>query len=310
MPGWYPDPAGQPGRFRYWDGHAWSQQTTGDPRSTPAPGTGPASAGAPRGPSSRGPSSRGTGGRRGRGPLVAAIAVLLLAALLLWWLLARGGSNPASAPEDRDTSTPIVSAWNETSKPSASPSASSPRPSGGALTSCPDTGGNAVFASHGVIQGGGLTASAVPGWRVSTDFSMVWAHNTESYSSTVRSSGVASWFSVVSLSSLDRSDGFTSPQQAARGVMDCFASSSYYASFTGRDNETDTDVTINAHHGFHVQAQVHVDDPHFPGIAGDVVDVIVVDTGDPATFALFVSSYTIGDTTRQQQVETCIGTLH
>lgn len=41
--GWYPDPAGQPGKFRYWDGRIWSQEVTTDPASppptSPAPGT-------------------------------------------------------------------------------------------------------------------------------------------------------------------------------------------------------------------------------------------------------------------------------
>jgi len=34
-PGWYPDPSGQPNSFRYWDGQAWSQQTTDNPYSPP-----------------------------------------------------------------------------------------------------------------------------------------------------------------------------------------------------------------------------------------------------------------------------------
>lgn len=36
--GWYPDPAGAPDTYRYWDGSAWSQVTTTDPAATPAPG--------------------------------------------------------------------------------------------------------------------------------------------------------------------------------------------------------------------------------------------------------------------------------
>ncbi len=38
--GWYPDPAGQPQTYRYWDGQSWSEQTTGDPYA-PAPGSQP-----------------------------------------------------------------------------------------------------------------------------------------------------------------------------------------------------------------------------------------------------------------------------
>ena len=40
-PGWYPDPAGTPGRYRYWDGQAWSETTTTDPAATPPPGSAP-----------------------------------------------------------------------------------------------------------------------------------------------------------------------------------------------------------------------------------------------------------------------------
>ncbi|WP_232680347.1 DUF2510 domain-containing protein [Nocardioides sp. R-C-SC26] len=37
IPGWYPDPAGQSGAFRYWDGAVWTAELTGDPTS-PHPG--------------------------------------------------------------------------------------------------------------------------------------------------------------------------------------------------------------------------------------------------------------------------------
>ena len=35
--GWYPDPGGGPGLYRYWDGQAWSAATTPDPSSAPPP---------------------------------------------------------------------------------------------------------------------------------------------------------------------------------------------------------------------------------------------------------------------------------
>ena len=35
LPGWYPDPAGARGRFRYWDGAQWSTVTIDDPRQAP-----------------------------------------------------------------------------------------------------------------------------------------------------------------------------------------------------------------------------------------------------------------------------------
>lgn len=39
--GWYPDPAGQPQTYRYWDGSAWSPETTGDPYAPPPAPPGP-----------------------------------------------------------------------------------------------------------------------------------------------------------------------------------------------------------------------------------------------------------------------------
>ncbi len=33
--GWYPDPGGQQGLYRYWDGHAWSAATSADPSAPP-----------------------------------------------------------------------------------------------------------------------------------------------------------------------------------------------------------------------------------------------------------------------------------
>lgn len=39
--GWYPDPAGQPQTYRYWDGTSWSQETTGDPYAPPPAPSGP-----------------------------------------------------------------------------------------------------------------------------------------------------------------------------------------------------------------------------------------------------------------------------
>ena len=44
--GWYPDPSGQPGQFRYWDGSGWSAETAVHP-SGPPPGAGPGAHEAP-----------------------------------------------------------------------------------------------------------------------------------------------------------------------------------------------------------------------------------------------------------------------
>ncbi|HEX2855918.1 MAG TPA: DUF2510 domain-containing protein [Propionibacteriaceae bacterium] len=288
MPGWYPDPGGAPGRYRYWDGSRWSAETTSDPQHASVP--------TPDGP--RPP-------RGGRGGLVAAVAAVVVAVLALVWFLNRGQST-ASAPEDTSTATPTVSAWNETSTPTPRPSstASQPAPSQGTLVSCPQDGGDVNIPVGGILQAGALSATAIPNWTPG-GFSMRWAFGTEAVTDTV----YPGWFSVASVSMLSKADGFTSPKASAYSVMSCFASSSYYTGFTGRQDLLSERVTIDGHQGWRIRSDVRVSISNLPQVQGDVVDVIVVDTGSPDSLGLFVSSYTIGDTSRGPLVDQCIASL-
>lgn len=43
-PGWYPDPAGRPGAFRYWDGQAWGADLSEHPYAAPPGGVAPSTA--------------------------------------------------------------------------------------------------------------------------------------------------------------------------------------------------------------------------------------------------------------------------
>jgi hypothetical protein len=63
-PGWYPDPGGGQGLFRYWDGKAWSAATSPNP-SAPPPSQGLVSGGTPQ----QGGQSYGQGGQPAYGQL-------------------------------------------------------------------------------------------------------------------------------------------------------------------------------------------------------------------------------------------------
>ena len=118
MPGWYPDPAGAPNRFRFWDGRAWSPDTTDDPASPPPGGALPPDAG-------------GTGGtnhgRRRTGPLILVLAVLVVL-VLVGVFVARGlfAERSIADPEPLPSST--VSGWDDSS-PTTEPETPSPTPS-------------------------------------------------------------------------------------------------------------------------------------------------------------------------------------
>ncbi len=287
-PGWYPDPAGNPGHFRYWDGAQWSSGTTTDPGHAPVP-----------------PSSAVRPPRRGWGWIVAVITTVLVAVIAAAVIVTRQQPG-ASAPVDTNTSTPTVSAWNETSTPTPQPSSSAPQsaPGQGTLVSCPSDGGTANIPVGGILQAGGLQATAIPGWTLG-GFTMGWAHSTEAVTDPV----YPGWFSVASVSALSVADGFESPRQSAEAVMSCFASSSYYVGFTGRQDLMSHQVSIDGHPGWRLRSDIYVNLPSLPEVAGDVVNVIVVDTGSPDSLGLFVSSYTIGDTARGALVDQCIASL-
>ena len=59
--GWFPDPGGQPGMFRYWNGVAWTDQLPDDPGGWSTPGAGGSGDGASAG------SGGGTSGPGGPG---------------------------------------------------------------------------------------------------------------------------------------------------------------------------------------------------------------------------------------------------
>lgn len=292
MPGWYPDPAGHSGHYRYWDGAAWSQQTTTDPAATPPPGgTGQP---APQGHQ-----------RNGRGLWLAALAALLVSALLVWGLFFRDqGFTPVA--EDTNSSSPTGPVWNETDTPTPTPSGSTePAPSGGAIVDCPTGGGNLVPASGGELHGGGLVVPQLAGWEDARAplFTLPWTQDMQAQTKTIHSTGLTSWFSVQAVGALPVAEGFSEPRSSASMMMSCFATSGYYSGFMGRKDISSKAVEVDGQPGWHLRTEVYVQLPDLPQVAGDVIDVVVVDTGDQTSLGVYVSSATIGDAETQGQVD-------
>ncbi len=289
MPGWYPDPAGNPGHFRYWNGSTWSQQTTTTPQSTPAPPD-------PAGPGGVPPTPH----RRGRGPLVAAITAIVLLALTLTWFLNRSGTT-ASAPEDTNTSTPTISAWNETSTPTPSKNPSSEQaPSQAVLTDCPVAPLMSLdHPDDGRLHGGHISVERLgDGWYDDESGFVSWAVDSSGQMKPI----VDSWVSNSAVGGLLKSDGFTDPHRSALAFMSCYASSSYYNGFTGRKDLTSQKMTIDGHSAWWLRSEIRVDFDD-PSVQGDIVDLIVVDTGDPTMLSYWEGNATIGDDAVQQEID-------
>ena len=285
MPGWYPDPAGTPGQFRYWDGSQWSSQTTSSPQSgAPQPGATPG----PFGDDQR---------RKSRGPLILVLALVLALALGAYWLI--WGRNPSgkAAQEDTHTAAPTVSAWDEKNKtPSATPSPSEPDPSNAQLVACPDVGLTSSMSTGTTLQGGGLVADKLAGWS-DDSFTMNGVYDIQSQ----RLSITSTWVSNIGVGAVHKADGFTDPRRTAQSLMSCIATSWYYRGYTGRKDLVSEQITVSGHSGWHLRTEVHVNNQG--SIQGDTCDLVIVDTGSADTLGFFFTAATIGDTKVQAVVD-------
>lgn len=292
MPGWYPDPAGAPGRYRYWDGTSWSAETTDNPAQT-RPQAFASPGGQPQ-------------DNRGKGGLIALLAGLLVLALLVWALFFRGGDDFKAVPEDTNSASPTGPVWNETDTPTPTPSGvSEPAPTGGAMVECPTGGGEVTPHSGNELRGGGLVIPAAGDWNdgSSQAFSLPWTRDMQAQTREIYRGQGTTWFSVQAVGAVQKSDGFTEVRNSARMMMSCFATSSYYSGFIGRKDLVTEQVTVGGKKGWHLRSEVYVEMESLPQVAGDVIDVVVVDTGNPDTFGVFVSSATIGDAPVQGVVD-------
>jgi len=276
------------GRFRYWDGTEWSEQTTTDPASAPPP-----KAAAPI-----------KSGGAGNLTWLIALGVLAVVTVVVVALVLRGtggivGGHPAQ--EDSNSSTPTVSAWDETSTPTPTPP---PIQSGGQMIGCPVATNTATTKQvSGKLTADTLTVNTISGWMADS----MWlapiydlhAQTDEVY---------YGWMSNIAVGLLSNADGFVEISTSAEQLMECFASSGYYIDFTGRDDIIPGEqISISGHAAWRIESDIYVSGQQ---VEGDVCDIIVVDLGgDKDHLGIFFSSYSIGDTARGAKVDAAIASL-
>jgi len=290
-PGWYPDPGGAPGRFRFWDGARWSAQTTANPHS-PTPARVPA---------------RNDPQRSGKGWIVALavlVALTLIAVAAFWFFGLRGPTGGGTAVPDENSSSPTVPQWDETSTPTPPPPNN-----GGSVVACPITSDKSSTSQvSGKLTADTLQVDQIDGWDPDTMY-LDFTYDGHWQSKTIYQTGGTTWESNIGVALLSADDDFTDISTSAEQVMECLASSDYYKDFSGRVDISSAATTIAGHAAWHIESEIHVNDPDFPKVQGDVVDVIVVDLGSQDHLGLYMSCYTIGDTAVQQQVQTAMATL-
>lgn len=267
--GWYPDPGGTPGRFRYWDGTNWSQETTSDPR-TPPPA---------------GPDATATKRRTDRGWVVALVVLALATAIAVVVMVAVTGGLPGShtaASEDTNSSTPTVSAWDETSTPTPPPP---PTDIGGIWVDCPLSSGQGDTPQvSGRLTSGPLSVTYSS--RYSSDwygdFSMAY-----DFHAVDRPIVGTDYVSTIGLGLISYADGFTDLTTTANQAMQCWS-----MTYHPRDTAPEVlipgeQISVSGHAAWHIEWHIIylMGEP----IPGEILDVIVVDMGPQADyFGLFL----------------------
>ena len=353
--GWYPDPSGQPGAFRYWDGGRWDETVADHPYGPPPGGATPAPPPPPGGfentaaigplrptgsqagqgsqgstpppppPPPPGPATpaygtplppledRDDGGRR-TGRTLALLVLALVMTLLVGvasFVVVRGlieGDDAAASSEQ--SSSAVTAPEGPTLGPSTAVPAPAPDPDGptsGApvepldpsVEQCagglPDRGVEAP--QEGLLAGGGIEVS-VPG-----DFGPVlelaaaftFADGVTARSKLIEQGATSDWVAVYAAGGLSRAGGFDSPRQAAEVVAACVTqSTSFYSSVSGLAELGSTEVVLDGRPAWELTHEVRIEDPGL-AVEGDVLKVVVVDTGDDSTYGLFLSVVPIGD---------------
>ncbi|HWJ66412.1 MAG TPA: DUF2510 domain-containing protein [Nocardioides sp.] len=341
--GWYPDPAGAPDTYRYWDGHSWSQMTTTNPpggapgqpqqpqqpQQQPLPpdqqqtvhGAVPPVAPPPPGQQQYGqphqqwgqqygqqqygqqqygqqwspqPAYGGTGGGGGNGKLVA----IVIAAVVALVLLGVGGFFGIRAITDDDGGE-ASGGSSETSEGASESESGDPSESSTIVPSgiqC--TGGNPDPAQDPdpaarTLSGGGLTIPRQSGYDLATGDQVSFSFPDAFVLQYVEVEEF--WISLTGVGGLARSNGFDDVAEAAEVIMQCLTGDEdVYEGFTGRTDLTNEAVTVDGKPAHRITAEIRVDSARVQ-TEGDVTDVIVVDTGDPETYGLYIGMASIGD---------------
>lgn len=243
--GWYSDPGGEQGRYRYWDGTQWSSETTEMPTTvitTPVDDDEPITEVSPW--------------QRVKGPVLV-IAIALATIIALIWALTQagilgGGRGPASNPTEF---CPPVGAGNY----SVDPHPHDGRVHGGALSyprlgspwGPPTVDGRVPFGRDVQTQ----TITIEPDYRPGQN-----------------------WVASVLVGELVDGDGFVSPQAGMDMVSRCIVGAFYGDSPVQRQDVDARSIVVDGHEGYLLEMHLSFDIRGLDA-TGETAVIVIVSTG-------------------------------
>ncbi|WP_026925841.1 DUF2510 domain-containing protein [Granulicoccus phenolivorans] len=261
--GWHPDPSGQPGQYRYWDGSHWSSVTSPDPSADPPPGSLPP---AP-------PATTGGPNKRARTfALIAGALVVVIVATVIVVLNVNRGSQ-------QQTGNSYGTPWpTATSEPCPPRSTEAPTPQ------------NRPY--DGRVHGGQLSypVLAAPWSEVSTEYRVPFGRdaNTQSITTEPKYNGVDSWEASVLVAELSAGDGFPEPKDASEIVVRCIVGSFYGNNAVQRADVTNKETTLDGRRAWLVESKLSFDIPNLQAKSETLI-VLIVQTSEISS-SLFMAS--------------------
>ncbi|WP_432558611.1 DUF2510 domain-containing protein [Granulicoccus sp. GXG6511] len=261
--GWYPDPGGQPGMFRYWDGSAWSAVLSPSPQSPP-PSSSVGSPGDPVEEPRTGlqPTAAPEESRRGGRGWVIAAAVIVVVLVVVVGFIVRGVTNQSSpAAGDRPTVEQPI---------------------------CPDLDlqpPTEEASRNGRVYGGLLSYPELPApWSPpSQEVRIPFGFNAAKQDILVDGYDVngqrQGWVASVMVGELRAGDGFFNPQDGSAIVATCIIGGFYGDAKVTRDDRVSKAVQVDGHNGWLLETNLSF---RIPGLRtdGEWLAVLIVDTGD------------------------------
>ncbi|MCB0912055.1 MAG: DUF2510 domain-containing protein, partial [Propionibacteriaceae bacterium] len=281
--GWYPDPGGQPGLYRWWTGSAWSESVTPNPQGTPPPTGAGQPPGGPAPSAGYGQATSGYPGynypqQKRRGALawwlVAGAAVIAVVVVVAFVVRGMGGSVPGlpQIPGSNPTGTYSPDICPPGSDQTVPPSAP---------------------AQAGWISSGKLAFPEMGGeWQTQYDNRVPWGSLAMEQLVVVQSdydgeSG-HDWVASVLVSDLFVGDGFASTKVAAETVLKCVLGIYYSDTAVTEQQISSAKHNVDGHNGWLIETQLSFD---IPGLEtkGERVLLLVVQTGTD-DYGLFYAS--------------------
>lgn len=152
-------------------------------------------------------------------------------------------------------------------------------------------------ASSATLTGGGLTIPSLvdEGYLPDADSAtpFTWADDYQLSYKVIPDAG-NSWVANYGVGGMAKRNGIETTEQAAEIVLACMTASPLYEGFTDTTDLEVGPVTVDGHEAYSILTEVRVDNPDVT-VEGDVAHVVVVDTGDPDSFGLYISVVPIGD---------------